>query len=131
MATPNRYATRPRSAPAATRPVPGRRHGTPARRTAPPSPPANRKPWLLAGAALASLAIGASVINYVTKPDPDAPQAGCVIAEDTQGTTKLMADTYKSWLADQVKGCAKADRAAFDVVLVTSETRTRTTTPVT
>lgn len=129
MATPNRYATRPRSAPAVTRPN-STRHGTSARRTAPPSPPANRKPWLLAGATLMSLAMGAAAINYVTKPDPDAPQAGCVIAEDTQGTTKDMAATYKSWLADQVKGCAKADRAAVDIVLVTSETRTGTTTPV-
>lgn len=131
MATPNRYAQRAQRAPAAARPTPERRPGTPARETAPPSRPASRRPWLLAGATLSALALGVPVINHLTTPDPNAPQGGCLINVDAQGSASAMVGAYRRWLPSQAKDCAAADRATLSIALVSGETRTSTVIPVT
>lgn len=101
------------------------------RRPTTPPPSANRKPLLLAGAAIASLAIGATVLNFITKPDPDQTTAGCVIAVDPQFSAARMRDTYRQWLPSQAEACAADTRADLSIALVSGETRTSTVTPVT
>ena len=132
MTTPNRYAPRAQAVAAPSRNAPGPRTVTPVRRRpATPPPSGNRKPLFLAGAAIASLAIGATVLNFITKPDPDAPTAGCVIAVDAQGSASTMRDAYRQWLPSQAEECAAANRANLSIALVSGETRTSTVTPVT
>ncbi len=129
MATSNRYTQRPRSATTASRPTPGRRRGTPIRRTAPP-PRSNRKPWLLAAATLVVLGLGFSVMTHMAKVDPGVPRAGCVIAVDAQWSASTMTDAYRQWLPRQAEDCAADTRADLNIALVSGETRTSTVTPV-
>lgn len=133
MTTSNRYSQRARAVPAPTRPASGRRTVPPAvrRTSSPPPPSANRKPVLLAGAAIASLAVGAFALNVLTKPNPAAPTAGCVIAVDPQFSASTMRDAYRQWLPAQAEACAADARADLSVALVSGETRTSTVTPIT
>jgi len=77
------------------------------------------------------LAVGASVLNLITKPDHDAPTAGCVIAVDAQGSASTMLDTYRQWIPAQAEDCAAKDHADLSVALISGQTRTETVTPVT
>lgn len=71
------------------------------------------------------------MLNSLTKPNPDAPTAGCVIAVDAQYSASRMLDSYRAWLPGQAEGCAAADHADLSIALVSGETRTGTVTPVT
>lgn len=130
MPAPNRYAPRPRYTQGRAPAGPASRPGSPIRRPSSPSAPTNRKPLVLATATLAALALGVVVINHITTPDPDAPQAGCVIAVDAQGSTSSMVENYRKWLPNQAKDCAAEHRASLHIALVSGETRTGTVTPV-
>lgn len=130
MPAPNRYAPRPRYTQGPARPGPASRPRSPIQRPAPPSTPTNRRLWLPAAATLAAVALGVGVINRITTPDPDAPQAGCVIGIDAQGSTSTMLENYREWLPDQASDCSAADRAALHIALVSGETRTSVVTPV-
>jgi hypothetical protein len=129
MPAPNRYAPRPRHTQGPAHPGPASRPGSPSRRPAPPATSTNRKPWLLATATLAALTLSVGAIDHITKPDPDAPQAGCVIAVDAQGSASTMIENYRKWLPDQARDCAADDRAALHIALVSGETRTGAVTP--
>ncbi|WP_300578725.1 hypothetical protein [uncultured Nocardioides sp.] len=116
-------STRYRSTPA-RRPT-AERHGQQAR-------PGGLNPlaWLALPLVFVVIAAGAAFWQHQDAADAEAPHAGCVVAVDPQGSTKAMAATYRSWLGPQVQRCAAASRASVDLVLVTSETTTTSTTPV-
>jgi hypothetical protein len=86
--------------------------------------------WLALPLVFVVITAGAAFWQRQDGADAAAPHAGCVIAVDPQGSTKAMAATYRSWLGPQVQRCAAASRASVDLVLVTSETTTTSTTPV-
>lgn len=132
MATQNRYAQRQRNAPAVTRTAPGRRPGASTARPAPEQQPTvNKRPYIIAGSAFAALALGTALFDYVTKPESDAPTAGCVIAVDPQFSASTMRDAYRQWLPAQAEACAADARADLSIALVSGETRTSTVTPIT
>lgn len=128
----NRSRTRSASGPRASIRQPGagtRRPG--GRPTTPRRSSVVLTQMIIAGAAALVIVLVIVAFNLIGIGDqPQGPRAGCVVAIDPQGTTAAMADEYRSWLPGEIASCAKADRADVDLVLVTSETRTGTTTPV-
>jgi hypothetical protein len=130
MPAPTRTTRQPARAVArpAARPLPGRMATPPTKKPNDLDPGTVRA--ILAGlVALAVVATGFGVHRILQEPE-GAPQAGCVIAMDTQGSAQIMRDRYEAWLRGQVSKCAKKARGVVDVVLATSETKTSTTVSV-
>ncbi|KQZ88500.1 hypothetical protein ASD62_03380 [Phycicoccus sp. Root563] len=86
---------------------------------------------MLAGSTLGILALVLTLATWLTRPELDGPQAGCVIAVDAQGSAGAMLTSYRQWLAKQASDCAAEDRGRLSIALVSGETRTGTVTPVT
>src|SRR5262245_43002508 len=129
MARPNRYAQGPRNTPV-SRPATSRHPPTHARGSTQVSQRPDLKRWLLPACALALVLLAFVVVQRATGRSEQGPMTGCVVATDPQGSTKAMVEAYKSWLPDEVASCVTSGQAVVDLVLVTSETRTGTTTPI-
>jgi hypothetical protein len=129
MAIQNRYAQRQRSAPAAASPPQRRRLSAPSGRRTPGRPTTDKKPYIVVGVTFGALILGTTLFNHITRTDPEAPTASCVIAVDAQGSAAGMKDAYRQWIPSQAEVCAQ--QGDLSITLVSGKTRTSTVTPVT
>lgn len=109
----------------AGRPLPGRTAPLPEQKPTDLDPGTFRA--IVAGLlALVVVATGFGVHRFLQAPE-DAPQAGCAIGLDAQGSNSVNRENVEKWLPEQISGCADKGGGVVDVFLASSQTKTNRT----